>query len=133
MIPETVVSITELEQEEVPSLTYGIDFEKGRMAGMIDNHEAVVQMVRKVLSTERYAYVVYTSQFGVTLENLIGQDYDYVVPEIEREIKDALSVDDRILSVTDFVFNKTALDSLEVTFMVNSIYGGITITTEVNT
>jgi len=131
MIPEQQVDLTNLEVVSQPSLTYKLDFERKRISGKIDNEEAIKQLVMKILYTERYAYVIYSSQYGVELDRLIGKDYDFIVSDLERTITEALLADDRILSITDFVAEQTAIDRMTATFTVNSIVGSVNINTEV--
>ena len=85
----------------------------------------------KILYTERYAYVIYSSQYGVELDRLIGKDYDFIVSDLERTITEALLADDRILGITDFVAEQTAIDRMAVSFRVNSVVGATNISTEV--
>ena len=89
-------------------------------------------MVMKILYTERYAYVIYSSNYGVELERMVGKDYDFIVSDLERTIKEALLVDDRILDVVDFETVKTGLDTMTAKFKVISILGDANIETEVN-
>jgi hypothetical protein len=131
MIPEQQVDLTNLEVVNQPSLTYKLDFERKRISGKIDNEEAIRQLVMKILYTERYAYVIYSSQYGVELDRLIGKDYDFIVSDLERTITEALLADDRILSITDFVAEQTAIDRMTATFTVNSVVGSVNINTEV--
>ena len=131
MIPEQQVDLTNLEVVSQPSLTYKLDFERKRISGKIDNEEAIMQLVMKILYTERYAYVIYSSQYGVELDRLIGKDYDFIVSDLERTITEALLADDRILSITDFVTEQTAIDRMTATFTVNSVVGSVNINTEV--
>ena len=131
MIPEQEVDLTNLEVVSQPSLTYKLDFERKRIGSKIDNEEAIMQLVMKILYTERYAYVIYSSQYGVELDRLMGKDYDFIVSDLERTITEALLADDRILSVTDFQANKIGIDKMEVSFTVNSIAGSVNINTEV--
>lgn len=131
MIPEPQVDLTNLEVVSQPSLTYKLDFERKRISGKIDNEEAIKQLVMKILYTERYAYVIYSSQYGVELDRLIGKDYDFIVSDLERTITEALLADDRILSITDFVVEQTAIDRMTATFTVNSVVGSVNINTEV--
>jgi len=131
MIPEQQVDLTNLEVVSQPSLTYKLDFERKRISGKIDNEEAIRQLVMKILYTERYAYVIYSSQYGVELDRLIGKDYDFIVSDLERTITEALLADDRILGITDFVAEQTAIDRMTATFTVNSIVGSVNINTEV--
>ena len=67
---------------------------------------------------------IYSSDFGVELENLIGEEYDYVVSDMPRRIEEALSVDSRILSVDDFVSEQKE-DRISCSFCVNTVYGAL--------
>jgi phage baseplate assembly protein W len=98
---------------------------------MIDGQDAIIQAVRKILYTERYAYVIYSSQYGVELDRLVGQEYDFIVSDIKRTLTEALLVDNRIISLENFEMEKTGLDTMEVNFLVNSIEGEINFSTEV--
>lgn len=132
MIPEQQVDLTNLEVVSQPSLTYKLDFEKKRISGKINNEEAIMQLVMKILYTERYAYVIYSSQYGVELGRLIGKDYDFIVSDLERTITEALLADDRILSITDFTTEQIEIDRMTASFKVNTVIGATNISTEVN-
>jgi hypothetical protein len=131
LIPEQEVDLTNLEVITQPSLTYRLDFERKRIGSKIDNEEAIMQMVMKILYTERYAYVIYSSQYGVELDRLIGQEYDFIISDLERTITEALLADDRILSITDFVTEQVGIDRMIASFTVNSVVGSANISTEV--
>lgn len=98
--------------------------------GYIDGIESLKQFVYKVLNTERYTYPIYSFNYGIELENLLGKDFDYIKIELKRRIEECLLEDDRINSVSDFKFNRK-LDSLNVEFNVESIYGTINVDKEV--
>jgi len=132
MIPEQEIDLTNMEIESQPSLTYRLDLERKRVGGKIDNEDAIMQMVVKILNTERYAHVIYSSQYGSELERMIGKDYDFIVSDLERTIKEAMLADDRILSISNFEIEKTGLDTMVASFTVNSILGEINMDTEVN-
>lgn len=132
MIPEQEIDLTNMEIESQPSLTYRLDLERKRVGGKIDNEDAIMQMVVKILNTERYAHVIYSSQYGSELERMIGKDYDFIVSDLERTIKEALLADDRILSISNFEIEKTGLDTMAASFTVNSILGEVNMDTEVN-
>ena len=131
MIPEQAINLANLEIENQPSRTYKLDLERKRIGGMIDNEQAIIQMVMKILSTERYAYVIYSSQYGIELDRMIGQDYDFIVSDLERTITEALTADDRVIDITDFQINKIGIDKMEVSFTVNTFDGSVDIETEV--
>lgn len=115
--------------EDEPSYTYYLDIEKSRVAGYVDDVEAVKQFIYKLLNTEKNQYPVYDN-FGIELEELIGQERSYAVPEIERRITEALLEDERISGVGEFVFqfNKS---KYHVTFEVYTIWGTLEIESEV--
>ena len=132
MIPSRINAITaQAETQTRPSLSYRLDFERKRITGKIDNIEAIRQAIQKILYTERYAWVIYSSQYGVELDRLIGKDYEFIATDIERTISDALLVDDRVLSLQDFVTNQRTLNTMEVSFVVNTIAGKTNMTSEV--
>lgn len=131
MIPEQNANLTILEEQIQPSRTYHLDLDRKRVTSMIDGQDAIIQAVRKILYTERYAYVIYSSQYGVELDRLVGQEYDFIVSDIKRTLTEALLMDNRIISLENFEMEKTGLDTMEVNFLVNSIEGEINFSTEV--
>lgn len=131
MLPETEINLTDVDVVTLPSRTYHLDVENKRIGKIIDGQDAILQVVQKILSTERYAYVIYSSEYGVELERLLGQDYDYVVSEIERTISDALLVDERITAVHSFEFYNKTQSSVAVSFTVDSNQDSIEVATEV--
>lgn len=102
----------------------------GDSKGYIEGIEALKQFIYKVLSTEKYDYPIYSFNYGIELENLIGKDYDYVKIELKRRIEECLLEDERINIVSNFSFEKKD-DLLKCTFDVESIYGNINISKEV--
>lgn len=135
MIPETLNDeiISEAEEyESLPSLTYRLDFVNRRIIGKVDGAEAVMQFIRKILNTDKYAYSIYDWYYGNELNTLIGMPYDYVVVECPRIIEEALLSDDRILSVKNFKFSRVSLDALSVSCTVSTVYGTLTYTQEVS-
>lgn len=133
MIPETPafsVDTTE-EYETLPTKTFRLDMENGRIIGKVDDSEAVMQFIKKVLDTSKYAYEIYDWYYGNQLNLLVGQPYDYVVTRVPSIMEEALCCDDRITGVRDFTFEKTGLDVCVVSFYVDTIYGSQQVTTEV--
>lgn len=122
MIP--LSNIGEYEIITYPTKTYDIDIEKGRIKGYIDEQEAMKQAIFLALSTERYDYVIYDHNYGITLKDLFGKDKYIACAVLERRIRDTLSVDDRIVSLTDFDF-EVGRHSVSVTFNVKTIFGEV--------
>lgn len=102
-----------------PSMTY--DMTNPNRA--IDQLDAMRQAVYLMLNIERYDNAIYSWNYGIELDNLIGKSKSYVYPEVERRIKEALLQDDRILTVRDFEFDSKG-SAVTVRFTVNTLYGG---------
>lgn len=124
------LDLMEFAIEEQPSRTYKLDIDKGRIRGMTDEADAMLQAVYLILSVERYQYPIYSFNYGVELADLIGQPKDYVMSEAKRRITEALMQDDRIESVDEWAF-ETTKKSVIVTFTVHTIFGDIETTKEV--
>lgn len=101
-----------------------------RINGYVDDVDALIQAIYLILSTERYQYVIYSWNYGVELLDLIGKPMPYVMAELPRRIKDALTQDDRIDDVIDFEFEVKG-NKLHTTFVVVSNLGNITTDLEV--
>jgi hypothetical protein len=115
-----------------PSKTYRLDTKAGRIIGYVDNQEAYIQSVYKILKTERYAHIIYGDNYGVELESLIGQDMVFVKSVLKENIKEALQQDDRFDSIDNFkIEDGKDVDGLWVSFTVNSIYGSTEVTTQI--
>lgn len=89
-----------------------------RIAGFVDDTEAIKQAVYHILSIERYAYDIYDDDYGVELEQYIGQDFEYLSSTIEETLNEALTQDDRIIGVNVTNIEKTNDDSAIVEFTV---------------
>ena len=126
MIPQNIdLEIEDSEtqtSDDIADKTYYLNFDKNRIQGYVKELEAVKQSIICMLETERYAYLIHTWQYGASLEQYIGQSYDYVTADIGREIKETLMTDDRILDVFGFNFEQIG-DNLKINFEVNTVYG----------
>lgn len=122
---QTIEIITE------PSLTYQLDMEnKIVKTSCIDEKEALMQTIYKILHTERYQYEMYDWDYGVELADFIGKDIDELLPEIQDKIEDALTADDRIHSV-DYLEARSSKGKLYLKIQVNTIFGEMEVETDV--
>lgn len=128
MLPEVE---SDFEIKENATNTYFLQYDKNRIYGKVDNLDAMRQLVYIILNTERYKYLIYDWNFGVELDGLIGEPKNYVLPELEKRISDALMQDSRIIRVTDFSF-ETGKNFVIAYFTVNTIFGSIQAEKEVN-
>jgi hypothetical protein len=131
MIPISNISDLQVDDVQQPSQTYKINAATSTVAGYIDGIDAVKQSVELIMSTERFAYPIYSWNYGIELESLIGKDFEYVSAEIKRRIKEALIQDDRITDVSNFKYVNQG-DELLVEFEIESNYGKFDSKTVVN-
>ncbi len=125
ILPQGAIIENDLEVEEVigPTKTYRI--KDNKIVGFTDGKEALKQSIQLILNTERYEYLIYSWNYGSELNGLIGQQKDIAESEFRRRIREALSQDDRINNVDNFIFRYDK-DGVEVSFTVFSIYGEFT-------
>lgn len=105
-----------------PDKTYVLKTESNRILGKVEGTEAIRQAVYKILNTERYAYAIYSWDYGIELQDLIGKPIPYALASLESRITDALTQDDRISSVDSFAF-KILKDGILASFTVHSNAG----------
>ena len=133
MIPSTSAFFEQdFEIDEQPTLTYQMNLNRKSIQGYTDKLEAMKQAIFKILSTERYQYVMYSGNYGIELLDLYGEPITYVCPELERRITEALTWDKRIESVDDFEFDTSKKGEILVTFIAHTIYGDVAAERTVN-
>ena len=92
MIPSVTGFLEQdFEIETQPTNTYKMELESNLIRGYTDGQEAMKQAIFKILSTERYQYVMYSWNYGIELIDLYGEPVSYVCPELERRITEALT------------------------------------------
>ena len=126
MIPSTTAFLEQdFEIEEQPTHTYKMNLASELVRGYTDYQEAMKQAIYKILTTERYQYVMYSWNYGIELLDLYGEPVSYVCPELERRITEALTWDDRIKSVDNFEFNISKKGEILVTFTAHTVFGDV--------
>lgn len=132
MIPTYDYQVTDLEEVEKSDLTYKLDFKRKRIINKIDELDSVKQSIYKILNTERQSKMIYKQDYGIELERFIGQDEDFVKSDIQRTITEAIMTDDRVLDVKDFIISPLESNIMTVNFSVISVYGDISLKSEVS-
>lgn len=122
-LPEGVGVSTAIQYVDKPTNTFIIDWGTNQISGMDSGINAMRQAVDIILNVERFRWQIYNSNFGSELEDLVGEEYDYIVGEIPRRIEEAFSVDNRIISAENFQFSTPSLGTMTVTFDVVTVYG----------
>lgn len=131
MNPEYEHQVTTLEEVEPSNKTYRLDFKSKRIVGNVDNLEAVTQSIYKILNTERQSQVIYDMDYGIELERFIGQDEDFVKADIQRTVTEAILSDDRVTEVSNFIIGDLNGDTLNISLDVETIFGTISVGSEV--
>lgn len=131
VLPEGGITVTEdlevINEAELPTRTYKLDFERGRCTDFIDGKEAMEQAIRKILQTKRFAHLIYSDDYG--FQNTIGQDRLFVRGELPRRIKEALLQDERITSIENFTLDFEK-DEAFVSLTAITIYGDVDVLRE---
>lgn len=117
--PETNMQ-EDIVEEEFSDKTYQVDFINQKITGMIDGIESLKQSISFILNTERYENIIYSWNYGVEFQNLIGKDYDFILGDLKRRIEEALLQDDRIIAIEDFEIKRKDADSILAIFSVKS-------------
>ncbi len=123
MLPQ-VDAVIDFDVQEPTSRTFSLQIDNNRIKGYKDGIEAVKQAIYLMLSVERYKYVIYSWNYGVEIEDLVGKPIYYVKVELERRIKEALMQDTRIKDVYNFSYISNK-DTLTCRFNVDTIFGTI--------
>ncbi|MGN9164974.1 DUF2634 domain-containing protein [Tissierellaceae bacterium HCP3S3_D8] len=120
----------EIEIVEEPTYTFKI--EGDRIVRYTDEIEAMKQAIYLILNTERYRHEIYDWDYGIELADLFGKDKAYAYSELKRRIKEALMADNRITDVTNFKFETLDRNTIHIRFVVDTIFGDIESSKEVN-
>lgn len=122
MIPKITTS-SDAKVIQYKSKTYKLDFTNKRIVGMIDNLDAAVQAARKILLTERYSERIYSGDYGVELQRLVGKSMPFVEANMKTTIDEAFSTDSRFDEAEDVTLTRTTIDTLRVDFRLVTVDG----------
>lgn len=113
-----------------PSLTWIADPVTRRLRGRGDNYEAVRQAVEVIVNVERFRWQIYSPNFGIELDGLLGNEPGFAASELQRRLSDAFLPDSRILGISDFSYTfEDGVLTAEVT--VNTVFGPVQANVEV--
>lgn len=128
MLPAYETDLTNAtEPKRYPTRTYRLDWANNRIAGMVDEQEAMEQAIRLILRTNRYQWEIFGWGYGSEIESSIGKPAPIIQAEAADKLADALLSDDRILAVKDVVIKQNGKDDLLIDFTVKTIFGEVRI------
>lgn len=120
-LPEMQIDLTHgVEFRDQPSLTWIYDPISNRLRGWGDGYEALRQAVEIICNVERFRWQIYSPNFGIELEGLLGTEPGYAASELRRRLEDAFSADRRLLGLSRFdwrsdgerLFAETTVDTV---------------------
>lgn len=117
--------------KDQPSRTYRLDFDTGRVGGFVDELEAMRQAILKILQTERFSHLIYSWNYGIELNAILGKSFPVFSSEIRRVLREALLEDRRITGISDIVVSQTGRRTASVSFTAATVFGEVPIETEV--
>lgn len=106
---------------------YGIDFHTGQLTGkIVEGLEAIKGWIWLCMHTERFRHAIYSADYGTSLEQYIGHmlSEEYINTDCEREISDALLINEYIESIEEFEVVRNS-DSLNISFRVVTKFGSL--------
>lgn len=125
MIPNLFEGLSTQPNKAMPSKTYRLDEKSGRITGPVDGTDAIMQAAYKILKTERFAYEIYSRNYGAEIVGLVGQDKAYVNSVLPSRVGDALLSDDRITSIEDFAISEIDSETLLMQCTLNTVQGAV--------
>ncbi len=129
-LPASTIDISGgLRTERQPSRTWRIA--DNRICGETDGWESVRQAVEIILNVERFRWQIYRPYSGMQWRGLIGQDPGYVTAELQRRLREALTMDDRVKGISQFDYIMDG-DALACSVTVDTVYGDVAAAVEVN-
>ena len=129
ILPDSSGNIYSAEEVQYPTNTWIV--RNGRIVGMDTGKTAMAQAIEIILNSERFAWQIYSGNYGVEFAGLIGQEPEYVSSSLKKRVEDALMQDDRILGIQNFSFSALGHGSYLCTFEVSTVYGQVTTEVEI--
>lgn len=122
MIPK-ISSASDTKAAQYKNKTYKLDFANKRIVGMIDGLDAAVQAAHKIMLTERYSERIYSGDYGIELQRLIGKSMPFVEANMKTTIDEAFAPDARFNDAEDITMTRIDCDSMNVTFKLVTVDG----------
>lgn len=111
MIPKS--SQQNMEEKKVADKTYRLHPGTGRVEGWLEGEESLYQALWKILQTEKYEHLIYSSDYGIAWAGLEGQSDDIWQAELQRRIAQGMEQDLRVDEVTNVEVSRRG-DEVEI-------------------
>ena len=123
LTPETEYDIGNIEYVSYPTKSFLFDENTKHLIVSNDNSALMEQTIVTILEVERFSYEIFTDNVGTEKVDLPGLDKSVIINMLQGRIRNALSIDDRILNVSNFNYEIEDKTKLIVSFTVNTIFG----------
>lgn len=116
---------------------YGYDFTTNQFLydedgsnTLVTEDEALKVWIYKALLTERYRYLAYDEDYGITIEPYQGTmpNSGYTADRIRQNIREGLEINPYIARINSITVEKRERDDLSISVDVTSIYSSDSIT-----
>lgn len=130
-LPQSEIDLSQgVVFQDQPSLTWIANPVTHRLRGRGDNYEAVRQAVEITVNVERFRWQIYTPNFGIELDGLLGTEPGFAASELRRRLEDAFVPDSRILGISAFAYDfRDGVLTASVT--VDTVFGPVQANVEV--
>lgn len=118
MTPEAFLTGHAAAVREKPDADYKIDFDTGRIGGIVAGDDALRQSIRLRLLTERGAYPIYSEYYGLPFPAFARLKGDVCFIQIKNYITQTLLQDGRVANVDSFAFSLAGDGGIHVSFRV---------------
>lgn len=130
-LPQSEIDLSQgVVFQDQPSLTWIADPVTHRLRGRGDNYEAVRQAVEITVNVERFRWQIYTPNFGIELDGLLGTELGFAASELRRRLEDAFLPDSRILGLSAFAYDFRD-GALTAAVTVDTVFGPVQANVEV--
>lgn len=106
-------------------IDYNWDMEQDQIMGFVSDQQEIRQWVQRVLLTERNLFPQYSDQYGIEYRPYQGSYPSIVLVHLKDSIEQALTIRSEIQGISNFDYqtDRSRPGVLQISFMVNTIYG----------
>ena len=123
LTPEIEYDIGDIEYVSYPTKSFLFDENTNHLIISNDNSALMEQTIVTILEVERFSYEIFSDNVGTEKVDLPGLDKSVIINMLQGRTRSALSIDDRIISVSNFKYEIENKTKLIFSFTVNTIFG----------
>lgn len=123
LTPETEYDINNINYVSYPTKSFLFDENTKHLIVSNDNNALMEQTIETILQVERFSYEIFTDNVGTQKVDLPGLDKSVIINMLQGRIRNALSIDDRIIGVSNFEYEIEGKTKLIFSFVANTIFG----------